>query len=530
MEKNAAYWVQSCEGEESESLYSWGQSSQQTLQRTLECLRCSVDSSERIVFVICLGSRKEEKKLARFLNDVQRCFDGLDQLVFVQNTVSNLEHIRSELSQKGDLTIPEYTKRLNDLKIKTLRMNMKDLKSSIDERSRLATLKGKHIMSPRNTLVEVPAPIVDRFTQKGLEIVASNECSEILHDPSINLVEFANKEDKKFMEGSPPSWFLFFFSEEKKHIPIRSQLRIEALVERDMVDTIMTNARSWAKQTTVCVKVLKIGHQIQTGATTICHHVLWRLRKEFLCVKLLHSGLDARETARALLDLQDLSHGEDASESQGQRMKSPKPILLLVDQNISSAEIANLKEKFQWEAEDQNIKYEKTMCIILHIKEGTSAETNDEKLDHVIDEKFSEREMRLFAAKEQELRDLTDEEGLAEESLVGFITFCCYFDIHNNKATIEGVYMRILQRINIYRSQLRLLLYLGIFKYFGNTGISTLHCRRILQEERGHVTKDLKCSLNATTQRFIRTTHAIDNVESLEVHSVPMAKFLMEQV
>ena len=411
MENNAAYWVKSCEGEESESLNKWGLSSQQTLQRTLDCLKCSMDSSKKIVFVICLGSRKEERKLTRFLEDAQRCFGGLDQFVFVDNTLSNLVYVREELGKKGDLTFPEYTKRLSDLKQKTLRMNMKELKSSIDEHSRLATLQGKHVTSPRDTLVEVPALIVDRFTQKGLQILAVNECSEVLQDRSANLVEMNNKESKRFLEGAPPSWYLFFFSEEKQ-IPFGPQPRIEALVERDMVETIMTNVRSWAKQTTVCVKVLNIGHQIQTGATTICHHVLWRLRKEFLCVNTLHSGLDARETAKALLDLQELSYGEDESDTQGQRTKLAKPILLLIDHNTSPAEVANLKEKFQWEAEDRKISHDKTMCIILFIKEGTSAETNNERLDHVIDENFSKKEKRLFAAKEQELRDLTVEEEL----------------------------------------------------------------------------------------------------------------------
>ena len=126
MENNATYWIKSCEGEESESLNNWGLSSQQTLQRTLECLKHSMDSSNRVIFVICLGSRKEERKLTRFLEDAQRCFGGLDQFVFIDNSLSNLVYVREELGRKGDLTFPEYTKRLSDLKQKTLRMNMKE--------------------------------------------------------------------------------------------------------------------------------------------------------------------------------------------------------------------------------------------------------------------------------------------------------------------------------------------------------------------------------------------------------------------
>ena len=44
-------------------------------------------------------------------------------------------------------------------------------------------------------------------------------------------------------------------------------------------------------------------------------------------------------------------------------------------------------------------------------------------------------------------------------------------------------------------------------------------------------TKDLKRSLHDTTQRFIaRSYNYKNNVTSLEVHSIHMAKYLMEQV
>ena len=120
---------------------------------------------------------------------------------------------------------------------------------------------------------------------------------------------------------------------------------------------------------------------------------------------------------------------------------------------------------------------------------------------------------------------------LTEESLIGFITFFSYYDINGNKANVEAIYLRILQAIAIYKPQLRLLLYLGIFKYYGDAGISEIHCRRILKEWYSSESKDLKRTLHDTTQRFIARSYSYNStVVSLEVHSIHMAKYLMEQV
>ena len=396
-------------------------------------------------------------------------------MMFVYKDEDHFDPVRNGLL--GECETPAESKEMLDLiSSRSIRIEWSQFHTYIRQNSRFDTVSEKLVISSIGMPEPIIAKVVDVYARSGLSVLAYNECEELCKDPE--LTEKANSSMMEFLKGKPPSWSVFFHSEEGTKIPLTAPI-VKPLIERDLVNKIVRNLQANAERADKCMKIVPIDHLPGTGGTTIAKHVLWKLRKEFRCVSMdgrspnLHNFQDVAEKLLGFRGLQ-----EDKATIDGtSKTRTCKPVLLLMD-NSTYEEAKLVQTKFHDLVDERGIKFNKTMGMILLVQQtsGMPGGCNDEdKEDIHVNTKFSEKEKQLFKAK---LRELSINEDISPENMIGFMIFS-NADSEAN-ININDITMRMLQTMRSYPAQIKLLLYLAIFKFYGDLNIAESHCKKLL--------------------------------------------------
>ena len=267
-------WI-SCVGNinnDAETVNQWDNTHKKHLQQMVKMLTHGsvIESMDSLVFVVCISSASETKKMKSFVKGLSETVGGLKQMMFVYKEESHFDRIRDGLL--GDPETMKETKEVSDtIAERSVKIEWSQLRTYIQENSRFDTISEKLVITSSNNPQAIPAKIVDLYSKCGLEILAYNECDELCSDPDVT--EKANKSMEAFIKGKPPSWNVFYCSEEGTRIPFTGPV-IKPLIERDMVKKIVRNLQSTAERTDKCMKIVPIDHLPGTGGTTIAKHVL----------------------------------------------------------------------------------------------------------------------------------------------------------------------------------------------------------------------------------------------------------------
>ena len=481
------------------------------------------ESPNSIVLTVCLSSDDQAKKIRSFVKDFSETVGGIGQMAFVYHNKEHFEEVRNGLGLE-DCEGRELQKLEKEISNRSICITWPAMKSYIEANSRFQTVSDKQVVNSDGLPVTIKAQVVDRYAATGLHILAYNECDELRNDPMVT--QKANETRLDFLRGKRPTWRVFFFNDESR-IPFTSPV-IKCLIERDLVGKLVKNLQHTVTLTDKCMKTIPINHLPGTGATTIAMHVLWKLRREFRCVVMNGNSPtipDFREVAEKLLGLRGLQ--EDDATVNGTSTKACKPILLLMD-DFSYQEARTLQKKFQDLISEQKINFEKTVGIILCVTNSTSSIGLTAPDQIRVNSKFTLQESDLFRAK---LRELQSEGegggGIQPENMLGFLVFSKL----QNEPYISDLTMKILQTMEAYPNQKRLLLYLAIFKFFGDLNISESHCKDILGPYFGGVEQNFYNNLCEQAQLFIKMTrdNSFGSHSVCEINSIPVAQFLVQQ-
>ena len=263
-----------------------------------------VESQDSLVFIVCMSSDSEAKKLKSFVKDLSQTVGGIKQMSFFYRDEIHFKVVSDGLLYDCE-TASETRKMQTDIANRSLKIEWSQLKTFVEENCRLGTVSDKLFITSSGMPAPVQAKVLDIYSQIGLEILALNECDELRDDP--NLVETANKCMMDFLTGKPPKWSVFFFTEETR-IPFTKPV-VKGLIERDIVMKIVKRIQQSTERTDKCMKIIPIDHLPGTGATTIAKHVLWKLRKVFRCAMIdcnISNSIDCRDLAQKLLSFRGL--------------------------------------------------------------------------------------------------------------------------------------------------------------------------------------------------------------------------------
>ena len=480
------------------------------------------ESPSSIVLTVCLSSDDQGKKIRSFVKDFSETVGGIEQMAFVYNNKEHFEEVRNGLGLE-DCEGKEMQELESEISNRSICLAWPALRSYMQANSRFQTVSDKQVVNSDGLPVTIKAQVVDRYAATGLQLLAYNECDELRNDPM--LTQRANEAMLDFLKGKRPTWSVFFFNDESR-IPFTSSV-IKCLIERDLVSKLVKNVQHTATMTDKCMKTIPINHLPGTGATTIAMHVLWKLRKEFRCVVMNGNSPtipDLKEVAEKLLGLRGLQ--EDDATVNGTSTKVCKPILLLMD-DFSYDQARMLQKKFQDLISDRKINFEKTVGIILCVTESTSSVGLCVPDQIRVNSKFTSKESDLFKAKLRELEAEGEGGGIPPENMLGFLVFSRL----QNEPYISDLTMKILQTMEAYPNQKRLLLYLAIFKFYGDLSISESHCKDILGPFFGGVEQNFYDNLCEQAQLFIKMTrdNSFGSHSVCEINSIPVAKFLVQQ-
>ena len=523
-------WI-SCAGEDggsNQTMNQWNNTHKRHLNQVVKMIthKSVVESDKSLVFIICISSCSEIKKIRSFVKDLSENIGGVKQLAFVYKKEAHFEKIKEGLLSDCDSST-ERIELTKDIASRCINIDWQELKIYILKHSRHGTISDKLVISSSGQPVPIPAKVIDLYAQSGLHILAYNECDNLKGDRG--MLEAAQKCRTEFLEGKPPEWSLFFFHEESQRIPWGREKIIDSLVERDLVKRVVTDLRHAAKMKDKTISIHPIDHIPNTGATTLTRHVLWRLREEFRCVMMnrkANEELDFQDVAEKLIGFREMR--EDRAIANGTTMgKSCNPFLFLLD-NATSDEMQIVRRKVEDLIVEGNIQFETTVGMILYVRSGRGDGEEDDQNIHV-NTKFTKNEIMLFKKKHEEFSI----EKTNPKNMFGFILFANL----EKESYIQDVTMEILQDMGSYPVQILLILYLAIFKYFGDLSISESHCKHILGPYFGEMEgwmegrKDLYENLCENAHMFIQksTDVRFGGQVVLEINSIEAAKHLVKQ-
>lgn len=194
----------------------------------------------------------------------------------------------------------------------------------------------------------IPLQTQDRDHLSALDVVWANKYEGEMFHP-----ENALEMEAEFYKGAPPQWLNFYWAEQKN----------SPFVKRDMYQPlrskiIKTTTKRWS------IAHIDLFHEPGSGGSTLAMQVLWDLRKELRCAKLLDSTTDTKATAQQVLRLFKAGGSENQN-----------TVLLLLDNKYptESTEFReNLEENLCDEIKANNITATTPVVIILNcIREGT---------------------------------------------------------------------------------------------------------------------------------------------------------------
>lgn len=163
---------------------------------------------------------------------------------------------------------------------------------------------------------QVPLQTEDRDCLSTLDVVWANKYEVETVSPTR-----AMEMELKFYKGTPPQWLNFYLAEQMN----------SPFVKRDKYQELQTMINR-IKNTSWSIDHINLLHEPGSGGSTLAMQVLWDLRKELRCAKVLDSSTDPKATAQQVLRL-FLAGG---SENQN-------TVLLLLDNKCTSEDASFLE-------------------------------------------------------------------------------------------------------------------------------------------------------------------------------------------
>ncbi|XP_047672290.1 sterile alpha motif domain-containing protein 9-like [Tachysurus fulvidraco] len=266
---------------------------------------------------------------------------------------------------------------------------------------------------------QVPLQTEDRDRLSTLDVVWANKYEVETISPTR-----AKEMELKFYKGTPPQWLNFYWAEQ-----INSPF-----VKRDRYQELRKKING-IKNTSWSIDHINLFHEPGSGGSTLAMQVLWDLRKELRCAKVLDSSTDPKATAQQVLHL-FLAGG---SENQN-------TVLLLLDNKYTSEDasfLESLEEKLCDEIKANNITTTIPVVIILNCIRQTHGGYMGESMKNInLNSNLSTTEKMKFDSK---LSDIIQTHGDRHTELHAFNIM----QSNDSKSYVENVCRTLLEEVTL---------------------------------------------------------------------------------
>ncbi|XP_055002314.1 sterile alpha motif domain-containing protein 9-like [Sorex araneus] len=343
---------------------------------------------------------------------------------------------------------------LEDHTISTL--NLEFLNSTILKLKSVTRSSKRFLPSKGSSSVTLEKKEEDTFTT--LEILCENECKDTdIEKNASKFQEFIKSNEEQFYRGSKVSWWNFYFSSENY---------TSAFVKRDSYENLKKLIEDWAESPKpLFAKIINLYHHPGCGGTTLAMNVLWELRKKFRCAVLKNITADFAEIGEQvtkLITYKASSHQDYI------------PVLLLVDDFEELENVYNLQDAIHSSLAEKDVRYEKTLVIILNCMRSQNPEESAKLADSIaLTNQLSLKERRAFGAKLKEI----EKEHKNFENFYSFMIVKSNFD----DTYIENVVRNIFKGQNADSKETQLISYLALLNsYVTDSTISVPQCEIFL--------------------------------------------------
>ncbi|XP_026798769.3 sterile alpha motif domain-containing protein 9-like [Pangasianodon hypophthalmus] len=224
---------------------------------------------------------------------------------------------------------------------------------------------------------QIPLKTQDRDHLSSLDVVWANKYEgEMINPTNAMQMEF------EFYKGAPPQWLNFYWAEQEN----------SPFVKRDLYQVLQRKI-SETKTKRSSIAHINLFHEPGSGGSTLAMQVLWDLRKELRCAKVIDSTTDRKAIAQQVLRL----FRAGGSENQN-------TVLLLLDNKYTSDDPSfreNLEENLCDEIKMNNITTTIPVVIILNCLRQTDLTDRTENV--ILSSSLSEKEQDNFKRKQSDI-------------------------------------------------------------------------------------------------------------------------------
>ncbi|XP_048023031.1 sterile alpha motif domain-containing protein 9-like [Megalobrama amblycephala] len=225
--------------------------------------------------------------------------------------------------------------------------------------------------------IELQTEVKDKLF--NLDVVLGNMFEDWDTDPQLVL-----EKEEEFYRGAPPQW-LNFYCAERNHTPF---------VKRDIY-TKITKLIQKKRKINCSTSTINLFHQPGSGGTTLAMQVLWDLRKELRCARVIDSVSDSKAIAQQVIHLFN-----------GVASQIQNTVLLLVDRETDTNEdmqfISDLQDNLTTKRRPRNAQMLSFLALInsyvpgSYLTENLCLEFVDKK-NHISGRPTLEKQMGAFA-------------------------------------------------------------------------------------------------------------------------------------
>ena len=437
-----------------------------------------IQDQSHIKFIVLCCSNGKIKEFLSFLTEISMKYEVLKHFSFISQNDSHLKaSIDSIIEEYGEDSVKRNLPTLLKENSICLPWNVID---SFVKQNCLEPVEGKYVQSSSGVPIRIKPKIIEKFYSNSLSLLASNECQEIATKHSKEISAMHDLTMKNFLRGKDPSWELYYFVSEKTRLAL-GKVVPDALIEREMLGPILNKVELSKQSSKVCLELIGIGHLPGTGASTVAMHVLWLLKEKYRCLKVICKEVETYnldDLASYVLDFR--SFGEEKKLVQGKEKKECLPLLILMD-NTNHEVAVTFQKKIQNEVLKRNIKFNKTLGIILFVHNNKLEQSSS---NFNLSEKFTPHEKDQFKAKVEQFKENVDSDQLQMEDMIGFLIMVNKLVDDTGKEYknyIAEIVSKIAYAMEAYPNERWLLLILAIFKYYNEGNITLSHALIILK-------------------------------------------------
>ncbi|XP_059149805.1 sterile alpha motif domain-containing protein 9-like [Physella acuta] len=320
--------------------------------------------TERILFVMCLLSNNYEIMISA-------CEEAITRLP--NQWILLAEH--KDIAKLWLDKISENKFKKQELENKcVLDMSWDQISIAVSQLNE--TNKNTDVYLPSSCEPITSVPIKQLKDWYDIDILTAGDF--VLEGNNVNQLE--KKVEAEFYRGKQVCWLNFWFQNQVLQRDIHSNLkkRVEDALEGKSHDKC-------------CVQYVTLWHQPGAGGTTAAMNVLWELRREYRCCRVLNI---TEETA---VHLEEVWHFSEDSIG-----RSPKPLLVLVDY-VDDDQYIQFKNKLEVLGQMNSIHFEESFdvfCTIIECHRNTFPIEDSNKLQLL--HTLSDRELRWFDEKNKQ--------------------------------------------------------------------------------------------------------------------------------